>query len=183
MTDKRHTFFKEHDLTAFRVRKELTSKNIEFDEEHTRLFLFPLFYCFLYKHVCTTVGWVHKINGFPLRGQCVLVFRTIEMRVVRDRVIKLTKLLTDPVGDIPGRFDRILFRIVGHLLIKRMVEILFMVAGLVIVRWYLPRHSKTHQFTQTELVYMNRATQTEDQCDSMSVELSDMEIDDFFYTN
>ena len=57
------------------------------------------------------------------------------------------------------------------------------VAGILIYRWYVPRNSKVHKYTQTELMRICKYVQTEDELDTMSLDmsLSDMDIDDFFF--
>ena len=62
-----------------------------------------------------------------------------------------------------------------------MIELLVFVAGVLIYRYF--RVSKRHQFTQTEFTRIHRGTQTEHDTDSMSVDLSDVELDEFFFSN
>ena len=63
-----------------------------------------------------------------------------------------------------------------------MLELLVFVAGsYVIIRYMYPRKKYTNKSSQTEMIKINKTTQTDDSDDSMSIDLSDMEIDEHFF--
>ena len=63
-----------------------------------------------------------------------------------------------------------------------MLELLVFVAGsYVIIRYMYPRKNYTNKSSQTEMIKINKTTQTDDSDDSMSIDLSDMEIDEHFF--
>ena len=64
-----------------------------------------------------------------------------------------------------------------------MFGLFILVAGVLVYRWCFPRVSKRHKYSQTECTRVHRGTQTEHDTDSMSVDLSDMEMDEFFFSN
>ena len=64
-----------------------------------------------------------------------------------------------------------------------MLELLVFVAGsYVIIRYMYPRKKYTNKLSQTELTKFNKFTQTDcEYADSMSISMSDMEIDEQFF--
>jgi hypothetical protein len=64
-----------------------------------------------------------------------------------------------------------------------MIEIFIFVASILMYRYFRVSKPKRHQFSQTEFTRVHRGTQTERDTDSMSVDLSDMELDEFFFSN
>mgnify|MGYP006395457095 FL=1 len=63
-----------------------------------------------------------------------------------------------------------------------MLELLVFVAGsYVIIQYMYPRKKYTNKSSQTEMIKINKTTQTDDSDDSMSIDLSDMEIDEHFF--
>ena len=63
-----------------------------------------------------------------------------------------------------------------------MLELLVFVAGsYVIIRYMYRRKNYTNKSSQTEMIKINKTTQTDDSDDSMSIDLSDMEIDEHFF--
>ena len=62
-----------------------------------------------------------------------------------------------------------------------MIELLVFMASILVYRYF--RVSKRHQYSQTECTRVHRGTQTEHDTDSMSVDLSDVEMDEFFFSN
>jgi hypothetical protein len=62
-----------------------------------------------------------------------------------------------------------------------MIELLVFVVGVLVYRYF--RVSKRHQYSQTEFTRIHRGTQTDNDTDSMSVDLSDMELNEFFFSN
>jgi hypothetical protein len=62
-----------------------------------------------------------------------------------------------------------------------MIEFLVFVITVMGYRWFFPRSFKQDKGTQIEIIQIHRGIQTEDE-DSMSIDLSDMDIDDTFFS-
>ena len=63
-----------------------------------------------------------------------------------------------------------------------MLEILVFMSGILIYRWFCPHVYKRHNSSQTVCTQVHVGIQTETLDDSMSLDLSDMDIDDDFFT-
>ena len=63
-----------------------------------------------------------------------------------------------------------------------MIELFVIVTGIVLYRWYRPRTYTRNRYSQTDWRPLNKYVQTENMDDSMSLDVSDMDIDDDFFS-